>query len=76
MSVEEQVRRVLNDLAPNSGVEAFTIEPRGDGAALWPLDGPQDGFTGSLQSWANTMAEAGFLVAMVRDSGGTHLEVS
>ena len=62
-------------MAPNSGAEAFTVEPRGDGAALWPLDGQYDGFTGSLQAWANTMAEAGFLVAMVRDTHGTHLEV-
>ncbi len=76
MSVEEQVRRVLSDLAPDSASQPFTIESRPDGAALLPLDGPYQTFTGALQSWAGRMTDAGFLVAMVRDSEGAYLQVS
>ena len=76
MSVEEQVRRVLNDMAPNVAANALLIEPHGDSAALRPLDGPRDAFTGDMRAWADLMAEAGFLVAMVRDNGGAYLEVS
>ena len=76
MSVEEQVRRVLTDVAPSMAADALLIEPHGDSAALRPLDGPRDAFGGDLRAWADLMAEAGFLVAMVRDSGGAYLEVS
>ena len=76
MSVEEQVRRVLNDVAPNMAADALLIEPRTDSAALRPMDGPRDAFTGDLRAWADLMAEAGFLVAMVRDTDGAYLEIS
>ncbi len=76
MSVDEQVRRVITDMAPNLSAESLLIEPHGDSAALRPLDGPRDAFGGDLRAWADLMAEAGFLVAMVRDSGGAYLEVS
>ena len=76
MSVDEQARRVLNDMVPNMAADALVIEPHGDSAALRPLDGPLDAFTGDLRAWADLMAEAGILVAMVRDNGGAYLEVS
>ncbi len=76
MSVEGQVRRVLNDLAPNTAVDALALDPHGDGAALRSLDGPRDAFAGDQRAWADLLAEAGFLVAMVRDNGGAYLEVS
>ena len=76
MSVDEQVRRVLNDMAPNLAADALLIEPHGDSAQLRSLDGPRDAFSGDLRAWADLMAEAGFLVAMVRDTDGAYLEVS
>ena len=75
MSVEARVRRVLNDMAPNVAVDALLTESRDDGAALRSMDGPHDAFVGDSRSWADEMAESGFLVTMVRDQNGAHVEV-
>ena len=76
MSVDGQVRRVLNDMAPNVAADTLLLERRGDSAALRPMDGPRDAFTGDLPSWADQMAEAGFLVTAVADNDGVYLEVN
>ena len=77
MSIEEQVRRVLAELDPDGvSTDAFLIEPRGGGAALRPSSGPETAFSPTLQSCADRMADAGFLVALVRDAGGAYVQVN
>ena len=76
MSVEPRGRRVLSDMAPAVGAGGLLAEARGAGAAPWPYDGPPQALAGDARSWVDLMADAGFLVALVHDATGTHLEVS
>jgi len=67
-----------DQLFPGPGmvaVEALLTESRGDGEALRSMDGPHDTFVSDSRSWADEMAEAGFLVTMVSDRNGAHVEV-